>query len=128
MSITAASQWPAGDLMRLLSRREAFFAPTPLTICQSPEHLPGGRHVSQSMQGAPCALWWDERAALLRLLDQTLLPGRCEVLACVQVEDVAEAIRTLRVRGAPAIGVAAAYGLALGARASLPAEALLDPE
>src|SRR5262249_54367254 len=130
--------------MRLLSRREALFAPAPLTIYHLPDHLPGGRHVKQPMQdpaqaaspdnsplmaeGPRRALWWDERAALLRLLDQTLLPGRCEVLACAEIDAVAEAVRTLRVRGAPAIGVAAAYGLALGARAMLPAEALLDPE
>jgi len=50
----------------------------------------------------------------LRLLDQTLLP-RAEVwLECRAPEDVAQAICRLSVRGAPAIGVAAAYGLVLG--------------
>src|SRR5690348_16713654 len=70
-----------------------------------------------SDEGLPRALWWDDAAGVLRLLDQTLLPGRCEVIACATVDAVAEAIRALRVRGAPAIGVAAAYGLALAARA-----------
>ncbi len=59
-------------------------------------------------EGLPRALWWDDAAGALRLSDQTLLPGRCEVIACATAEAVADAIRTLRVRGAPAIGVAAA--------------------
>src|SRR5690348_991705 len=70
-----------------------------------------------SDDGLPRALWWDDAAGMLRLLDQTLLPGQCEVIACATVDAVAEAIRALCVRGAPAIGVAAAYGLALAARA-----------
>jgi len=49
----------------------------------------------------------------LLILDQTLLPGRTEVLCLKTPEEIWEAIRTLRVRGAPAIGVAAAYGAAL---------------
>jgi methylthioribose-1-phosphate isomerase len=53
-----------------------------------------------------------ERGALL-VLDQRRLPGREEWLTCERPADVAEAIRTLAVRGAPAIGLAAAYGLAL---------------
>jgi methylthioribose-1-phosphate isomerase len=54
----------------------------------------------------------------LVLLDQTKLPGAEVERAYTRWEDVAEAIRTLVVRGAPAIGVAAAFGMALGARAS----------
>jgi methylthioribose-1-phosphate isomerase len=50
----------------------------------------------------------------LRLLDQTLLPSQVDYRDCRSVEDVWEAIRTLRVRGAPAIGIAAAYGVVLG--------------
>ncbi len=50
----------------------------------------------------------------LLLLDQTLLPEQEAWLHCRRPEDVAEAIRRLSVRGAPAIGVAAAYGLVLG--------------
>ena len=51
----------------------------------------------------------------LLLLDQTLLPEREVWLHCRCPEDVAGAIRRLSVRGAPAIGVAAAYGLVVGA-------------
>lgn len=50
----------------------------------------------------------------LRLLDQTLLPAREEWIDCHDPETVAAAIRRLSVRGAPAIGVAAAYGLVVG--------------
>jgi len=50
----------------------------------------------------------------VRLIDQTLLPGRCEVAAVRDVEAMWEAIKVLRVRGAPAIGIAAAFGLVLG--------------
>ena len=58
-------------------------------------------------------------AGALELLDQTLLPQEEKWISCTSVEAVAEAIRRLAVRGAPAIGIAAAYGLVV---------ALLDPE
>ena len=54
----------------------------------------------------------------LELLDQTLLPMREVVRHYARWEDVADAIRTLVVRGAPAIGVAAAYGVVLAVRES----------
>ena len=50
------------------------------------------------------------------VLDQRRLPGEEVELRCGSAADVAAAIRTLAVRGAPAIGVAAAYGYALAAR------------
>jgi methylthioribose-1-phosphate isomerase len=53
-----------------------------------------------------------EDGALL-VLDQTLLPGEERWLRCESAADVAAAIRRLAVRGAPAIGLAAAYGVAL---------------
>jgi methylthioribose-1-phosphate isomerase len=49
------------------------------------------------------------------LLDQRLLPGEEVEVSCSTASEVADAIRTMVVRGAPAIGVAAAYGLALAA-------------
>ena len=55
----------------------------------------------------------------LRLIDQTFLPERYVRIDCGDVETVAEAIESLRVRGAPAIGVAAAYGVVIGAREAL---------
>jgi methylthioribose-1-phosphate isomerase len=59
----------------------------------------------------------------LLLLDQTVLPAREEWLRCRRPEQVADAIRRLAVRGAPAIGVAAAFGLVLGIDPAEP-----DPE
>ncbi len=56
------------------------------------------------------------RDGALELLDQTRLPAEETWLRCTQREEVADAIRRLAVRGAPAIGVAAAYGLVLGLR------------
>ena len=59
-------------------------------------------------------LRWHDDALLL--LDQRLLPGEEMWLSLSRYEDVCTAIRELAVRGAPAIGCAAAYGVALGAR------------
>jgi methylthioribose-1-phosphate isomerase len=50
----------------------------------------------------------------LELIDQTLLPVELKYLACRDVPTVWEAIKSLRVRGAPAIGIAAAYGVCVG--------------
>ena len=50
------------------------------------------------------------------LLDQSLLPSRTELLECKDVAAVASAIQMLKVRGAPAIGITAAMGVALGAQ------------
>jgi methylthioribose-1-phosphate isomerase len=63
----------------------------------------------------PVALRFD--GARLHLLDQTLLPGRERWLDLGGPAEVAAAIRRLAVRGAPLIGIAAAYGLALGVAA-----------
>ncbi len=58
----------------------------------------------------------------LRLIDQTRLPGEFVEIDCRDVESVWEAIKTLRVRGAPAIGIAAAYGVCLGVQGVLRAD------
>ena len=54
----------------------------------------------------------------LRLLDQTLLPSEVKFLDCRDIETVWEAIKSLRVRGAPAIGVTAAFGIVIGVRSA----------
>lgn len=59
-------------------------------------------------------LRWTANA--LELLDQRWLPDRCEYLRCDSADAVARAIHALVVRGAPAIGCAAAYGIALEAQ------------
>jgi methylthioribose-1-phosphate isomerase len=55
---------------------------------------------------------------IVRMIDQTRLPNETVLLDCADLETLAEAIRMLRVRGAPAIGCAAAQGLALVASRS----------
>jgi len=67
----------------------------------------------------------DESIPAVVLLDQRRLPGEVVELTCRTIPELAEAIRTLAVRGAPAIGVAAAYGLAL---ASLRGDDLAEAE
>lgn len=64
----------------------------------------------------PTLVWRGDEFGELELLDQTLLPHQRRVLAMRGLDDVVEAIASLRVRGAPAIGVAAAYGVVLGVR------------
>ncbi len=59
---------------------------------------------------------YDVREDAVRLLDQRALPGAERWLALRSSAEVADAIRALAVRGAPAIGVAAAFGLAADAR------------
>jgi methylthioribose-1-phosphate isomerase len=58
--------------------------------------------------------WVGDVDGHLVLIDQTYLPVELRELQCRDVETVWEAIRMLRVRGAPAIGIAAAYGVSLG--------------
>ena len=62
--------------------------------------------------------WVDGLDGWVELIDQTLLPGELRYVRCDTPEQVWEAIRVLRVRGAPAIGIAAAMGLVLGVRRS----------
>jgi len=55
----------------------------------------------------------DYRKGRIRIIDQTALPERLEFLTLETVEQMEEAIRSLRVRGAPAIGIAGAFGILL---------------
>ncbi|MZE76168.1 S-methyl-5-thioribose-1-phosphate isomerase [Streptomyces xinghaiensis] len=63
------------------------------------------------------SLRWDEppEGPVLVLLDQTRLPGEETELVCTDVPALVEAVRTLAVRGAPLLGLAGAYGVALAA-------------
>ena len=62
---------------------------------------------------SPAIRWKDDR---LELLDQRILPAQHEFLPLDDVGSVANAIRDMVVRGAPAIGITAAYGVVLAAR------------
>ncbi len=69
-----------------------------------------------SLPGIPVPVRWTDDGSAVHLLDQSLLPSEERYLRLERVEEVAEAISSLRVRGAPAIGIAAALGLAMGTR------------
>jgi methylthioribose-1-phosphate isomerase len=73
------------------------------------------RHIQT--EGSMRTVWWDPVGPTLRMIDQRLLPAQFSILELRTPEAVADAIRTMAVRGAPAIGVAAAFGLALAAAA-----------
>ena len=70
-------------------------------------------------------VWVDEDGWTVRILDQTRLPWTLDVLRLADEADVERAIRTMQVRGAPAIGAVAAYGVALALRRD-PSTANLD--
>ena len=70
-------------------------------------------------------IWLTEDGAQVQVIDQTALPDRFEVQSIASAEEMASAIRTMVVRGAPLIGVAGAYGLALAMRED-PSDAHLE--
>jgi len=63
-------------------------------------------------------LWYEEDTDSIVFIDETLLPQSFAVSRCMTVTDLGTAIKTLAVRGAPALGVAGAFGVALAARRS----------
>ncbi len=70
--------------------------------------------------------WIGDLDGYVEMIDQTLLPVDLKLLVCKDIEVVHEAIRSLRVRGAPAIGIAAAMGVVLGIRDARDKEELFD--
>ena len=68
----------------------------------------------------PPTIEW--RDGCVRMIDQRLLPGLLEFVEARTVDDLCHAIRTLAVRGAPALGVAGAMGMALAAVTGVPAD------
>jgi methylthioribose-1-phosphate isomerase len=60
-------------------------------------------------------LWWDASANTIRYIDQTLLPLNCTIGECRTIGRLVTAINRLEIRGAPALGVAGAFGIALAA-------------
>ena len=76
--------------------------------------------MSAIVGGTPESLRWvGDAAGHLEILDQTRLPAALEWVRCRDVATVVEAIKSLRVRGAPAIGIAGAYGLVVAAGEAL---------
>jgi methylthioribose-1-phosphate isomerase len=62
------------------------------------------------------SIWPGDDGRSVEIIDQTRLPHRFVIHSMTRVEDAAEAIRSMRVRGAPLIGATAAYGMALAMR------------
>lgn len=61
-------------------------------------------------------IWRDKAQDFVEIIDQARLPHAFEILKLATLEEMAEAIRSMRLRGAPLIGAAAAYGMALAMR------------
>lgn len=61
-------------------------------------------------------LWWDVSAGTIRYINQTLLPIDYTIVECRTIGRLVTAINRLEIRGAPALGVAGAYGIALAAQ------------
>src|SRR6266568_1998096 len=76
--------------------------------------LPTSRPYNILMTPPRTIAWIGDTTGFVRLIDQTLLPTQVVYRDCRTVEEVWEAIKVLRVRGAPAIGVAAAFGVVVG--------------
>jgi methylthioribose-1-phosphate isomerase len=70
------------------------------------------------------SIWPDPHGPAVHIIDQSRLPYFFETLRLDSAEAVAESIRSMRVRGAPLIGVTAAYGLALAAKSDASDEGL----
>jgi methylthioribose-1-phosphate isomerase len=77
-------------------------------------------HIDIDFAAMLAPLRYDAESGVLQLLDQKILPAREVWLDCRTVDEVARAIRDMVVRGAPAIGCAAAYGMAIAARTGVP--------
>ncbi|MGI0090207.1 MAG: hypothetical protein ACREBS_00720 [Nitrososphaerales archaeon] len=61
---------------------------------------------------------WDEESNSVVMIDQTLLPRELKFIQCQSVPQVIDAIKTMKIRGAPAIGIAGAMGVALSVQSS----------
>src|SRR3990172_11742196 len=58
---------------------------------------------------------WEPEKNCIVMIDQTVLPGEYKIIQCTAIDSLCEAIKSLRVRGAPALGAAGGFGVALGA-------------
>lgn len=58
---------------------------------------------------------WNNQDKTIRLIDQTLLPAEVKTIECKTVAELCEAVKTLRIRGAPALAAAGGFGVALAA-------------
>ena len=61
----------------------------------------------------------DLQSGAVQLIDQTALPDTVRIVECRSLDEIADAIRSMKIRGAPALGAAGAFGMVLGARGYL---------
>ena len=66
------------------------------------------------------AIWRDPSTGRVQVIDQRILPHRFEIIDVTTVDEFVVTIRDMIVRGAPLIGVTAAYGMAVAVSACLP--------
>ncbi|MEO8926538.1 MAG: hypothetical protein ABI306_05180, partial [Caulobacteraceae bacterium] len=78
------------------------------------------------VRGRPTRTIWPAGDGAVEIVDQTLLPHAVKIVRLETLGDAVEAIATMRVRGAPLIGVTAAWGVALALRADPSDAALAD--
>jgi methylthioribose-1-phosphate isomerase len=92
--------------------------PTPSAFdCRPPNHywwIP--KESPMRVNGVPTRTIWPEPGPAVGIIDQTHLPHALVKLSLRTPQEIAEAIKTMRVRGAPLIGATAAYGMALAAQ------------
>ena len=80
---------------------------------------------SMKVDGKPTrTIWLEADGWSVGIIDQTALPHRFATLRLTTLDDMAHAIKTMQVRGAPLIGAAAAYGMCLALRADASDESL----
>jgi methylthioribose-1-phosphate isomerase len=73
-------------------------------------------HIKSECTGEVRPVYWD--GGRLHMIDQRLLPGTLKVVSVGNVDEVVAAIKDMLVRGAPAIGAAGAFGMAMAAEVS----------
>lgn len=74
------------------------------------KHSRGGAKILEEK-----TLWWDDEKSCIKAVDQTLLPTEYKIIDITTIPQLADAIARLAVRGAPALGVAGGFGVALSA-------------
>ncbi|MCA9789619.1 MAG: S-methyl-5-thioribose-1-phosphate isomerase, partial [Cyanobacteria bacterium HKST-UBA05] len=93
--------------------------PPPLSA-QPVDGLPSVEALSPGLlKNVMSPLWWDAEAHVLEMVDQTVLPETYRTVVIDSAQATFDAIKTMVVRGAPAIGLAGAYGLVLASKAAL---------
>lgn len=92
----------------------------------SPQQLRNARDTAMKVNGTHYrSLWWNHQQEVLEIIDQRWLPHEFRIQPVATLQDFADAIVEMRVRGAPLIGATAAYGMALAMRLD-PSDAAMD--